>query len=362
MAYVFHEVDIHAFDVHTTTKALLNPAVTQPAFRFLTNAADYRKQHKSGVVLKTPNFVVNPVTGRSLKRNRFWKYYKDIWTAGGEPDYWKLQMPFFCDPGRDLVQLIVNTPGFTGKVRPIVCLSAVGWSANLHISLKGNIQPSQLRDLVGSLQGQAAKPFTLKGNNRGLSEVFKHLSDQIRKDVYLPQHQSGDMPKVARYLVVSIARFTGPKKSYRSGATGAMIDSDRALMFGLLYGRNIKVPEWAKKDGDRSVMLTGFKDTSFALTDFQQGTLLFMQESALKPERRAALGCFGSNFSSCSMMTLIITNFYHDSARYSSESPVIKSLRNDIKTTLKELPNRYKNAVYRTFHMKYGPLQKLVSN
>jgi len=71
-------------------------------------------------------------------------------------DYWKLQAPFICSLRQPAVSLDEHL-GFQGRISPVVYLSALGWSSNLNIHLRGNIQISALLDFILGIIGRTTQ-------------------------------------------------------------------------------------------------------------------------------------------------------------------------------------------------------------
>jgi hypothetical protein len=190
--------------------------------------------------------------------------------------------------------------------------------------------------------------------------TFRRYIDRY-KDVYKPNYLPVDKLKIARHCVLSLTQVTGAVSHYDrddkwliDGVEDTMADGDRALMHSLLRGRSISVNELAEREQKKEYIITkfGYGSSEFALTDFRQGTLLFMQDSAKTSSRRASLRCLASNIRRCSVMTLLLQHFYDDSARYAKENTVIANLRESIKTTLKELSSYYTNKYCRALYTK----------
>ncbi|MEK6285105.1 MAG: hypothetical protein AABO57_05135 [Acidobacteriota bacterium] len=363
MAYLFHEVNFYIFDVHTVLKPLRSSGCLQPAFSFLNNEAEYRNQYDKSKVVQTASFNVHPLTKRSLIHNHFWKRYKDIWLAGSKPDYWKLQLPFVCQPRNTKVRLDAGVTALRGSVRPVVFLSAVGWSSNLYIHLSGDIDPGQLIELTGKLdRGEAV--FQVNGKNKSIVEIFKLFAGQLGREIYLPDCSPVDTQSISRYLITSVARFSGPLMYYRSrsGATTDMADTDRALMLSILRGRPLNLADWAAETNDKKFSLTySDKRPDFGLIDFRRAALLFMQEAASK-NGQGKLRCYGSNVRLCYLMVMALVEFYRDSETDAATSSQINSLRENIKGTLKQLPKVYKpNKFCEALYSNHKALRKIVA-
>jgi hypothetical protein len=372
MDYVFNSVEIFEFDIRVAVQPLLLPETkaVQSQCLFLVQKDNYRTQYQQKNGIRTATFKIRPLTDRVLKRNHFWRRYKEIWLNNGSPDYWRLQMPFLCKPSTtirlNLKELELEGASIQGSVEPRIFLSALGWSVNLHFRLQGRMEPAQLVSFIGRLRNRNIYPLLVDGKEKTLGGTHGFLSDYIRNEIYSQENPPADILKLPRHLVVSISRFDGPKRLYRKRFHDKpelmeMTDEDRALIHSIVYGRPVSNEEAI----EQKVSLTQFDDANFALTEFDHGTLLFMQEAAAigsVDRSEASLKCLCWNIQTCSMMILTWLSFYEIAARYGNLSPKVQDLRNGVQHTLQELRDRYTNKVCQTFYLNYGPLQKLIAS
>ncbi len=362
MAYVFQNVHIFAFDVHATTRHLLQPKLLRPEFAFLSNAVAYRKRHKAGAPIKTAHFLVQPLPRRERIWNHFWKAYGRIW-HGKSADDWKLQMPFVCRPLDTKAEVDTGGESFRINVRPVIYLSSLGWSNNLEISISGSITPEDLTTFVRLLPQQLPW-LRLNGVPRDLHGAFQHFTTQLQADLYANSQQAVNERVLNRYLIISLAQCTGPAAPYATSwdpESAHMDGASRALMHGILSGEEIslaKLSEMEKKE-NKKFLLTRFGEGGFALTYFDQRTLLFLHDRAMaRPNRRKLLRCLGANIRTCTMMSLILLHFYNRSALQASAHAQTRALRKAIEHTLRDLPARYTNAFCRALYLKHAQLQK----
>jgi len=360
MSYSFRKVEIFTFDIHSTVKSLLDPQLVAPGFSFLTDPAQYKNAYSARKVVTGKTFKAQPLSPRALKRNHFWRRYCGIW-HGGKQDLWKLQPPFVCDLQSPKIDVTAPGTGTQAKVGSRIYLSALGWSTNIEISLSGEVSPQELRTFIGALGKDSV--FRLDGGTpQNLSVTFKAMASQLQKEVFAPAGRNTESMGTSRHLITCITDFQGsPIARYAQGDfdnVPPMESADRALMLGLLYGREVTAREVAQKEKDRAFMVTSFGGPNFSLTDFERGTLLFIQKSHCK-NPQASLRCLGSNVRFCSMMTLAVKAFYESSAGYADNSQV-KELRDAIKFTLTSLPLEYKNRFCLKWCKKHTFFQQFV--
>lgn len=356
MAYQFYRVDLFIFDVHFTLKPLTTAALLQENFRFLVDPALYAKQYLAPSA-DTENFKIRPLTPRERKREHFWKYY------GTSPvvvstDAWSLQLPFVCFPKAE-VTVATKTRTFGVTVRPVIYLFPLGWSTNLECRIQGKIEENELINFIGRIRSSSERPFTIDQRNYSLSRLFEALAVRLRKDLFLNPDSAEDVAKTPRHIVISLSQFDGPIQRYRPQFPQDvhMPDADRALMHSILLGENISVGELAARESGKKFTLTHFGQANFAITYFDIGTLLFMQNQAQPAkQRRKSLGCLVSNVRKLSMTSLALLAFYEELTDIEQPDTTITALQRILKTRLRELRKRYNNAVCHTWYKHYGRL------
>jgi len=379
MAYVFQEVHIVGFDVHTAINPVAVPELIKEPFRFLVNSTGYDKQYQSGKGLKTDSLIVRPITKREFKRNHFWKNYLAM--SPTEDNYWHLQVPFVIEPQDFDVTLNPDGLNFEGKIKPVVYVNSMGWSSNVGIRLKGNISAGDLRDFVGRVLGVGQKkaPFLMGSEEKGLTSIFKLLGDKVRKEIYISPLKVGDTRSTPRHLMISIARATGTAKYFRTEweLDPKMDDDERRILLSILYGSELTIDKAIdllkrrKSDEDESedenqkekperVLVTRLRDKDFALTSYKLGTLFFPQEDALgKPERSEAIECMVSNARSSTMVSLSMLGFSQAANKSPVANDVVNSLQSNIKAVIRNLPDHYDSAYSQNWHRHHRLLNKL---
>jgi hypothetical protein len=137
-----------------------------------------------------------------------------------------------------------------------------------------------------------------------------------------------------------------------------MSPSEQALMHSLVYGRLVDEEE-ASQQLEGRVLYTQFDDTNFALTEFDRGTLHFMQEilrkENLSPE---TLDCMSNNILTFLRMIFALYHFYNSSKGERNDK--IVKLRRNLCKTLKGLAGSYTNKFCEGFYDNYDHLSQLI--
>ena len=384
MAYVFQAVDIFAFDLHVTVNPLADSALVQKNYGYLVNPDGYRAQYESGKILETPNFIIRPLTWRlHHRRNYFWEPYLDMWPAG-KVDYWGLQIPFSLKPKGSRIEFSTTGKAFQVSVLPMIYLWSFGWSTNLNIYVRGEITPAELQQLISTIRSvdKAVTPFSISGKHYSLSGVFQYFSELIRKEVYTPDGSLGESNPVKRYLVTSLAQYTGPLDVYSRDASALrMPDGDRLMLYSILEGRSITLDDLENIEQNKVKYLVtrhnppDFFEPDLTLTRFDFGTLMFIQRLALGESHdvaflrktRKRLRCLASNIRLFLLVNMALLNFIREAeVSFGDESDpdyassaINKRLQQNSKAILKRLPERYRNSFSGSFYRHYKPLQDL---
>jgi hypothetical protein len=361
MPYEFNEIDMFAFDVHFTLKPLIRPDLLRASFRFLVDPTLYKQQYTATPV-ETNTFVMQPIRVRSRKRDRFWKYYGTS-TQVASSDSWGLQLPFVCKM-KTAVTVGMRT-SFRVSVRPVIYLFPLGWSAQLEFAINGNIGPKELIDFVGAVRSASQRPFKFNQKEYSLPKLFDAMAAQLKKEIFVDPNSAEDLAKTPRHIVVSLSQFSGPVQYYRPqfATDSRMPDADRTLIHSILLGTEIAIIDLAKKEREKTFMLTRFGGANFAVSYFDIGTLLFMQQEA-KPEqhRRESIRCIASNIRKCSMSILALLAFHEELTDIEKPEGNITALEQIMKSRLCELPKRYNNALCTSWYQNYGRLSPFVKS
>jgi len=386
MAYVFQAVDIFAFDLRVTVNALADSSLVVKNYGYLVDPDLYRAQYESAKVLETPNFIIRPLTWRSHhKRNHFWQPYIGMWPVG-KVDYWGLQIPFSLKPKDEKIEFNTTGKTFQVSVSPMIYLWSFGWSTNLNIYVRGEITPKELQELIASIRAvdKTITPFAIADTQYNLSGVFQYFSNLIRKEVYTAGGSLGESNPVKRYLVTSLAQYTGPLDVYSRDALALrMPDGDRLMLYNILEGRSLTLDDLEKIEQNKLRYLVtrhnppDFFEPDLTLTRFDFATLMFIQRLALGEAKdadfmrktRKRLRCLASNIRLFLLVNMALLNFIREASEsFGDESApdygstaINKRLQHNSKAMLRRLPERYKNSFSTSFYSNYKPLQDLAA-
>jgi hypothetical protein len=369
MAYTFHEVNIFAYDLHTTVAPLINDTLFAEDLRFLSTT--YQDNYEKRVEVNTASFKITPLPVKD-QNHFFWSSYGAIFRRGNYPDFWRLQIPFLCEVKNMKVELDLSDINVEAGIEPKIFLSALGWSTNLEIRLTGDISSEKLISIVNRLFEQQQKPYKVDGVPQTITGLFGRFASQIRAELYTRQKPPIDRVMVEKYFVISPADFSGkiqyycppnkdehPSPSWATGLSGdeRMSQSDCALMLSFLYGQSVSINDWYQWSYEQ-FLHTKMKGPSFALTNYDRGTFIFLQQNAAN-KKRNALWCFASNVRYCTMMTALLLRFYDLSMN--EVHYVVANKRSDIRTILREMPINYPNAVCANIHRFNRDVKEILS-
>jgi hypothetical protein len=283
--------------------------------------------------------------------------------AGANYDFWKLQMPFISQPDIP-IRIISGSANFTGSARPVIFLNGIGWSTNLDIKLRGQMTSDELRDFIGQLSNKTAAFFEIAGKRMTLPEVFEYFGDLVLGSVYEPK--SIDSIKLKRHLVMALSEFSGPMAHYPADQVGAkrIARGDRASLHAILLGAPVSFDEVLDLEQNKFLLTQFFAGPDFAITHFEKGTLLFMQQSATSAAYqnralRSKMRCHLSNIRNYLLMTLDLYHFCLDTKNNAAINASTKALRADLVSTIQGIPKKYTNQFCQSFHNHFGPLKKL---
>jgi hypothetical protein len=226
-----------------------------------------------------------------------------------------------------------------------------------------------IRDLVRSLRSKEEDGlvFELASTKLNLSGVFKHISDRIRATLYKtqgPVPEKLDITNVHRHFIVSLTNFTGPIYYYKNKwrhRDELMTNADQALLHSVLHGQAIDVKKFAHLTRAKEFSVIHFKGPDLALSYFELGTLVFMQQSGAGNTRTNSLQCLASNIGSCSMMTLIFLYFHLQASKFAQSNPAIKTMLTNIEDSFGRMPQRYTNKFCERLFDNHSHLKKIRS-
>jgi hypothetical protein len=363
MPYQFQRVEIRAFDFHLLLAPLAGGIQPKAAFNYLVDPNLYNQQYGAVAQTKTTNLSVAPLNWRTLNFHHFWKHYQTIQSAGaGKYDFWKLQMPF-VGKIQGAIQLISGSPNINGTVSAGIFLSAIGWSTNVNVSIEGQLTTAQLSDFVSKLSNKPTALFAVSGKQLTLPELFEYVGKVVLSEVYEPK--SIDTLKIKRQLIVCPFEATGPVAHYPAGQVGTkrISTADRASLHSIIQGAPVSFGDVGNLEM-KSLVTQFHNGPDFALTYFDKGTLLFMQDTAIAggAYRRALqskLDCLLTNMRNYLVITLDLYNFCQATANNPNLDAKTKALRSDLVFSLKAIPQHYDNHFCQSFHTNFTPIGKL---
>jgi hypothetical protein len=141
-----------------------------------------------------------------------------------------------------------------------------------------------------------------------------------------------------------------------------MPNGEKALMRSLLFGRDTDPLNLAGEESKWPLLRTQISRSfnNFALTDFQVGTLIFLQRLAQiggrndrRKKRRAQ--CFAENCKNCLATAYLIWQFRTESADTAAKGDLAQ-LRADLAQTLKGIPRQYRNVFCKNLFANHSGL------
>jgi hypothetical protein len=360
MAYEFRRIDLRIFDFHLSLGPLVAAAQVNKPMAFLTDPDAYRQQFNAPPFV-CGDFRIRPLRQKSRTYHHFWKYYT---ASDGDFDPWLLLVPFLCEPTSGKLSVAAPGKGVRAFARPATYLFPFGWSNTIEMSLQGKMDPATVQDYIGKLRNSKDGPFQLQGKDLGLSDVFKQYSAQLMKACFVKGTAAPDFRKVDRHILVGITHFDGDIAPYKSrdAAIPAMPAADRATFHSLLLGEAVDISRVVSAENSKEFLLTRYRGAGFALSYFEKGSLIFLQDSAKDPKNREALRCLLSNMLFCMMMMRALLNFHiwPDSQSADAHS-LLGRARDSAKQRLLTIPDRYRSPLCRTWFQHYAPLTNLQS-
>jgi hypothetical protein len=353
---IFKDVDIFLFDFHWDERPLFHPERLKPDFAFLSNPEAYDQKQKAGMPFPAGGLELSPVTPHARKRNRFWSRYGAGGISSSKGD-WNYQTPFTIRPK---VTVTLALPNATVRVRPLIYVTSLGWSTSLELAVSGSLAPDHLHALTTDLLNKK-KIFTIAAEQQHSNSVMSHFGKLWQNSVYEdPGKGPQDTLLIPRHIVVSIARYEGEAKPYqhRVYAEKWMKAPERAQMHGILWGKPF-APQQVGEGDDQKYLYTQFGDSNnFALTYFEHGSLVFMQdeaaEKAPKKSRRESMRCLARNLSDFSRTVLSF-----DQVLKLPMNEPLKTLKDTLRQCLQLTGVAYTNQFCKTWYLKHNLLKQL---
>lgn len=346
MPYSFKQVTIYVFDIHPAVSLLRDPSRSymKPEFSFLATPAEYEQAYLGRKTVKTASFTFEPLPVYEQEKSHFWKSYGAIRLKEGKPDVWGLQLPFADTRVKAGLSLEHKLPAVTIKVIPAVYLSTLGWSTQLKLQLKGEIKKTDLIDLVGWLSRGGEKPFAFKMGDEPTDkkEVFRFLNNKVLEEVYLKGTPPHPGMKIINQVIVSLDSYEGGVTSYPALPSG-----DKALMRSLLFGQPVDPVDLDTLDKTLPILKAYItpNGVNFALLNFEQGALLFLQREAQgapnqSNEDKRKVACFAENCKNCLVTALLLWQFYSQTGTAVVDSDLGR-VKAGLPAIIKALPENY---------------------
>lgn len=361
MPYSFKRLTIYLLDIHPAINLVEESGddCLQDAFAFLRNREEYEKQYAAGQPLRTANFLFRPLSGMELEKRGWWKSFSAVRRKDGGPDVWNLQLPFVGQYTG--APLTVNHPlqDVTITVSPTIWLRSIGWSAQLKLNVRGEIKKADLIELTGWLRGARNDRFSFGGINAADGKAcLRHFYGLLLSEVYRKENPPHSGIEIVYHCVTSIAGYEGDYKSYLE-----MPDDEKALMRGIVYGYPVPVDKLEDEEQSRALLRSQISKSfnNFALTDFEVGTLIFLQRLAqiVKPNdrrKRRRAHCFTENCKNCIATAYLISRFRAESEDPGDNSDMAR-LRADLEQTLKGIPRKYRNVFCKNLFANHKDLK-----
>ncbi len=346
------------FDLHVCLPPLLDPTLLRREFALLTERKDYAQRFVEVTALELPRLVVHSL-GRALRRNRFWNRYGAILVPGlpaVSRAVWDLQVPLRLQArGLD----VKYAPDPRAQVAASAYLFPAGWSTQLVITLGQPQTLTQVSDIVASILHDT--PFQLGAIPRRLSQVFAECAGRWREAIHGCDVQTTLLR--ARHRVIELLSHEEvPAFGASTSGTFAMSDADRARVHSALLGSTISLPDLIAREKAPNFLCTRFSHGDFALTYFDQGTLLSLSNTVRKGKTQKVADCVASNVAACTSMAYFLAGFLNGAQDLAAAEPRIAALCHGARSALRQLPQTYDNEFCRDLFASHGTLAKLSSD
>jgi hypothetical protein len=325
---------------------------------FLTSPDLYRKQFEEPPFVCGP-FRVRPLRKKTRTYHHFWKYYT---SSSGKLDPWLQLVPFVCESTPQKLSVASPGTGIRAFARPATYLFPFGWSNTIEMSLQGKMSPATVQEFVGKIRKSREGPFQIQGKNLGLSGVFSEYSDQLKKAFFVREAAAADFRRLDRYVIVCITQFAGEVAAYKpwGGSGPTMPAADKATLHSVLLGESVPMAQVVAAEGSGdsagNFLLTRYRDAGFAVSYFEKGTLLFLQDAARIAQNAEGLRCLSSNILLCMMMMRSLLNFYNwPETQAADPQSMLGQMRDSAKQQLLAIPARYTNPLCQTWFEHYKP-------
>jgi hypothetical protein len=344
------------FDLHLCLRPLLNPALLARDFAFLAERDGYAQRFLNLPALELPNLVVRSLR-RELRRSRFWARYGSILVPGlaaASKPIWDLQVPLHLQPRGFALKY---GPDPRAQLAASAFLFPAGWSTQLVLSPRGPQTLSALSSMVADILH--GTPFQLGAAPRRLSQVFAECAARWCEQLYGSDVKTTLLR--ARYMVIELLSH-GEVPAFASSGSGAssiMSDADRARIHSTILGSTVEVPDLISREQAPNFLCTRFSHGDFALTYFDQGSLLSLSNTVRKGKSARAAECLAGNVVACTMMAYFLAGFLNEAQDFAASEPRVAALCHAAGAAVRHLPSSYNSRFCQDLFTHHGTLAKL---
>jgi hypothetical protein len=295
----------------------------------------------TGASLPVGDSTLRPLSPSEIHKNHFWNHYGYRPKAGAFLRHLPLIYEF-----TEKVELVLDEPPLRVKVLAQVLLWPWGWSCELKCHLDKTLHADTLQYLVRSQKSGITDPgtFSVAGERMKCNKVFKKISEKLRQHIFCEDVDFVDSAIISRHFVLSLLEIQSKAKPFEWSPTDRvqkLNDIDKAELYSILLGRIVSEQEAIKYDlsEPRPYLLTTFGGAAFGLSDFDNGTLLYLARPILGGEVKGpeAIECLAANNGRCAQTTLALALFLQNTKNSDTDTPRIKALNQSAKINLEQL-------------------------
>jgi hypothetical protein len=353
-------VTVSAFDIHLWSEPF-DPANFDPKIHFLWSASDYRKMRDAGAKIALGNLMIFPLKPEldqiqpknqlgPTARNHFWhRFQVAAATLPAQPatplgDTREFLWPLRCRPRNFKLGFTASKADAPPNVWTTIWLWPFGWSSTVEFKVTAPFSLADLQDLGTKLRSAASAPFMLNGDALPLSGVFKRMADTVRQELAAPGRAPNHVTLLPRHVVCSLQLPRGMQAPANADGWSA---AERMRMLGTLRGKIVQLGEL-----NSGVLFTPLGDRNFAVTDFNEGTLLILRHwKDRSGATRETNHCLFANLRNFSMVYLTLHRFI----QFAQSRPAIAGPMENAKAMLSSLPEEYRNGLCINFKKYYAP-------
>ena len=318
MNLIVTKSDFFLFDAHVFLTPLLeDEAKLKPPFRFLVDPKEYDKFYMTGASMTVGDSTLRPLSASETNKNHFWKHYGLLHKHSGA---FIRHLPLVYE-FTEKVELVLDEPLLRVQVLAQALLWPWGWSCELKCHLDKTLHADTLSYLVRNQKSDITEPgtFVVAGERMKCNQVFKKISEKLRQHIFSDNLDDGDFVHpipVSRHFVLSLLEIQSKAKPYEWSPDVQMqklSDKERAELYSILLGRSVSEGDAIKYEQrePRPYLLTTFGGAAFGLSDFDNGTLLYLARPRLggKEKGPEAIECLSANNGRCAQTALALASF-----------------------------------------------------